>query len=113
MSLPDIKLKISGNSLIPVKVGSNYVGKSAYQMAVEAGYTGTEEEFATLQAQSATNANKAKESADSALATKAEIDEIAKSIPKDYTELSKQVDDLEADHILRVDTDGRVYFLEG
>ena len=73
MSLPDIKVRVStpapvtarigGTASLPMRVGDTYRGKSAYDYAVRAGYTGTEEEFARTQYQSGDNALRAEQAA--------------------------------------------------
>lgn len=57
---------------------------SAYAMAKEKGYEGTENEFATLMAESGDNALRAE-------AAKERAEEILGSIPQEYTELSQNV----------------------
>lgn len=63
---------------------------SAYAMAKEKGYKGTEDEFATLMAESGDNALRAEEAKDRA-------EEILESIPMDYQEAVQGVDALTED----------------
>lgn len=64
---------------------------SAYALAVEHGFTGSEEEWAILQAQSGANAQRAEDAANSAAAS---AKEAADNIPPDYSEVLEKVNKL-------------------
>lgn len=76
---------------------------SAYAIAVEHGYEGTEAEFAAQLMNSAANGALAQDGAERAEAAAAEAEEILASIPEDYTELAGEVSQLSEENLLHAD----------
>jgi len=69
---------------------------TAYAMAVEKGYEGTEEEFAILMAESGNNALRAEAAADRA-------EDVLQSVPLDFKEVSQSVNAMQTDAKLQND----------
>lgn len=83
---------MNGMADFEADIGNPYSGKSAYQYAVEAGYVGTPEEFATMQANMANYAKAAQEAASQANSALAQ----AKTATQQAQEAAEKAETMEA-----------------
>lgn len=80
---------VNGMADFEADIGNPYSGKSAYQYAVEAGYTGTPEDFATMLANTANYAKAAQDAAAQAKTATQQAQEAAKKAETAETSVQK------------------------